>query len=105
MRQFCFAMEKLKKIWGLIGNKYVLAALIFAAVLLVIDENNVFQQAKTYRELTDIEDEIEMQGRHIEEQRDILRHLAGDSVLLEKIAREKYMMKKQNEEIYVIQEK
>ena len=51
-------MEKVKKIWGFIGNKYVLVALIFAAILLVIDENNVFQQVKTYRELTDIEDEI-----------------------------------------------
>lgn len=98
-------MEKVKKIWGFIGNKYVLVALIFAAILLVIDENNVFQQAKTYRELTDIEDEIEMQSRHIEEQRDVLKHLSNDSVLLEKIAREEYMMKRINEDIYIIQEK
>ena len=93
----------IKEILKKFNNKYIIATLIFVIILLFIDQNNVFNQIKNQRRLNKVKKQVEIYEEDIKEQQDILDNLYKDSVLMERIAREKYMMKRDNEVIYVIE--
>lgn len=98
-------MEVWKKIWNIISNRYTVVVLIFAVILFFFDDHTIFHQKKTKEKLETLNKEIDSTRQHIEEQKEILRRLESDTCLIEKIAREEFMMKRQNEEIYVIENK
>ena len=56
------------------------------------------------REESRLRDEIEKYRKEYEENTERLNELAVDSGAIERIAREKYLMKKPNEDIYVFEE-
>ena len=64
---------------------------------------NVFYQSKTHKKLKKAREQVEYYENEIKEQQEILNNLQKDSALMERIAREKYMMKRDNEVIYIIQ--
>ena len=85
---------KIKNILRKFSNKYVIATLVFVAVIVFIDQYNVFEQGKSIRKL-----------RKMKKQEDTIEMLYKDSLLMEKVAREKYMMKRDNEVIYVLEQR
>lgn len=95
---------KFKEILKKFNNKYIIATLIFAVIFIFIDQYNVFYQFKTHRKLKEARKQVEYYEKEIKEQQEILDNLHKDSALMERIAREKYMMKRDNEVIYIIQE-
>lgn len=92
--------ELLKKF----NNKYIIATLIFAFIIIFIDQYNIFFQIKNFKKRNEAKNKVEFYENEIEKQQEILHNLHKDSVLMERIAREKYMMKRDNEVIYLIQE-
>lgn len=92
-----------KEILKKFNNKYIIATLIFVFVILFVDQYNVFRQIKSFRELREAKKQVEFYENEIKEQRDILDNLHRDSALMERIARERYMMKRDNEVIYIIE--
>ena len=78
--------EVLKKL----SNKYVIATLIFAALIVFIDQYNVFEQSRSYRKLRKMKKEVEYYDREIEKQEQTLNALKSDTALLEKVAREQH---------------
>ena len=93
--------ELLKKF----NNKYIIATLIFAFIIIFIDQYNIFFQIKNFKKLRAAKQQIEFYDKEIENQQNILNNLHKDSAMMERIAREKYMMKRENEVIYVIETK
>ena len=93
--------EVLKKF----NNKYIIATLIFAVIIIFIDQYNLFFQIKNLRKLNKAKDQIEYYENEIKNQQEVLENLHKDSALMERIAREKYMMKRDNEVIYIIEAK
>lgn len=93
--------EVLKKF----NNKYIIATLIFAVIIIFIDQYNLFFQIKNFRKLNKAKDQIEYYENEIKNQQEVLENLHKDSALMERIAREKYMMKRDNEVIYIIEAK
>lgn len=91
-----------KRIPGYLKNFYFLVTAFFLIWMLFIDANDFYSQYKKRRKLSDLEKEkayyIEM-IREVEKDREEL--LSSDK-LLEKFAREKYLMKKPAEDLYVI---
>ena len=84
-----------------LSNKYFLSVGIFFIWLLFLEETNIFSlykyrhQIKIHQEAIDnYERDILMTKQSIEELK--------DPVLLEKFARENYIMKKDDEDIYII---
>jgi len=72
--------------------------------MLFFDQNDVFTQLSLKAELADLEDnKLYYQERIIEVRKD-LNDLLTDNEHLEKFAREKYLMKRPSEEIFVIVE-
>lgn len=93
--------EVLKKF----SNKYVIATLIFAALIVFIDQYNVFEQGRSYRKLRKVKKEVKYYDNEIEKEMQTLNQLKSDTALLEKVAREQHLMKRDDEVIYVLEVK
>ena len=94
-----------KKILKKFNNKYIIATLIFAVIIIFVDQYNLFFQIKNFRKLNKAKNQIEYYENEIKIQQEVLDNLHKDSALMERIARERYMMKRDNEVIYIIEEK
>ena len=84
------------------SNKYVIATLIFAALIVFIDQYNVFEQGRSYRKLRKMKKEVEYYNQEIEKQEQTLNALKNDTDLLEKVAREQHLMKRDDEVVYIL---
>lgn len=98
-------MSKLLTIWNYIRrHKYLITVLIFIVVIGFLDENSLIQRIKHRNEISTLNSEIERYRTQYEEDTKRLKELTTNPEALEKIAREKYLMKKPNEDIYVFEE-
>ena len=78
--------------------------LIFFIWLLIFDRNNLIDRVKFVRKLNEMERQKEYYETRIEQDSRKLNELKTNRENLEKFAREQYLMKKPNEEIFVIVE-
>jgi cell division protein FtsB len=95
----------MKKVLKYSSNFYVLATLSFLVWMIFIDSNNLPTQWRLTKQLWELEDQKEFYKQkkiQIQQERN---ELFGNSDLLEKFAREKYLMKKPTEDLYVVVEK
>ncbi len=92
-----------KKIILKLHNRYVYAVAAFLAVFLIFDQFNLFEQLRLRKTLKDQKAEIEYYEKEISESRDLLNRLKNDTATMEQVARENYMMKRDNEVIYLIE--
>lgn len=83
-------------------NKYVIAIIAFVVWMLFFDRNNFINQVRLVNTLNDLNDQKEFFQREIRKDSAELHRLKTDTTSLEKFAREKYLMKKENEDIYLI---
>lgn len=95
----------LRKILRILSNRYVLATLAFVLVILFIDQFNLKTQINLNRELKEQEKEIQFLQTGIAQYKDSLRMVTEDREGMERIAREKYFMKRDNEVVYKINAK
>jgi cell division protein FtsB len=73
--------------------------------MLVLDSNNLIARFQLSSKLNSLENEKEYYQEKIEEVEKDHNELFGDRESLEKFAREKYLMKKEKEDIYIVVEK
>lgn len=85
-------------------NKYVITLGIFALIVLFLDENSMLKRMKLNQEERELRDEIERYREEYNESTRLLGEITADSVAIEQVARERYMMKLPNEDIYVFEE-
>ncbi|EJW98835.1 septum formation initiator-related protein [gut metagenome] len=98
-------MSKLLTIWNYIRHhKYLITLLVFGVVIGFLDENSLIQRIKQQNEIRTLNSEIAKYGKQYEEDTQRLKELTNNPEALEKIAREKYLMKKPNEDIFVFEE-
>lgn len=98
-------MSKLLTLWNFVGrHKYLFTLLVFGVVIVFLDENSLIQRAKHRNEIRTLNSEIERYRSQFEEDTRMLKELTDNPEALEKIAREKYLMKKPNEDIYIFEE-
>lgn len=90
---------------GWIRNKYFISFTAFAVILLFLDKNDLFTQLARSQELKKLQQTKEYYTSHIEAERKELEQLKNNPAILEKYAREKYLMKRDNEDLFVITEK
>lgn len=84
------------------GLKY--AVVIVTAVVIVgfVDENSMWSHFSNKQKINELEIEIQLYKRQYERDRAQLRKLDTDPKAIEKIARERYFMKTENEDIFVL---
>jgi len=94
-----------KQILKKLSNKYIIATLIFAAIIVFFDQYNIFEQGRSYRKLRKIKKQVEFYDSEIEKQEQTIHALKTDSALLEKVAREQHKMKRDDEVIYILEKR
>ena len=90
---------------NLLLQKYRFFTLTFTGLLvwmLFFDMNDIFTQMRMYRELARLADEKKYYVQKLNEVEKERMEVMGNKKLIEKFAREKYLMKRPNEEIFVI---
>lgn len=92
----------LKNIRHYLLNKYTFVLLIFFVYLTFFDDHNLIKRYKTSQEIKKLEIEYQFYQDEINKNKDYLRNIREDSVFLEKFAREKYYMKKDNEDVFIL---
>ncbi len=96
-------MGTAKKIFSIAINKYLLALVVFAAIMIFLDHNNLFEQYDRQRELKQLEAQKAYYEKEIEKSKKALSDLKNNPEAIEKYAREKYFMKKDNEDLFIIE--
>ena|SRR5690349_14204893 len=94
----------LKRIPKLFKNFYFLTTFLFVFWMIALDSNNVFTRHDLSSKLGRLEDEQEYYVEKIQEVKKDHDELFGDRASLEKFAREKYLMKKESEDIFIVEE-
>ncbi len=85
-------------------NRYSMAFLVLVGWITFFDGNDIWTTWKNKRELMRMEERKEWYASEIERTREQLHELTSDKDLLEKFARERYLMKRDNEDIFVLVE-
>lgn len=97
-----FKEFKNKRITKLIVNRYVLILITFIIWMVFFDENSWINHREFNIEIKKLEKEKEYYNLEIKGDKELIKNL-DDKEELEKFAREEYKMKKENEEIYIIE--
>jgi cell division protein FtsB len=82
-------------------NKYLLSLVLITVWLVFFDKNDVFTQYELIQKCHKLNAEKEYYLREIENNKTELEELKENSKTLETFAREKYLMKKENEDLFV----
>jgi cell division protein DivIC len=83
---------------------YFLSAFLFLVWLAFIDSNDLFMQAELTQKRGELTTSKQFYEDKIMEVRNDREALVNNPDLLEKVAREKYLMKKENEDLYIVVE-
>ena len=94
--------EYYDKLPPILKNKFVLVTLALLIWVAFFDSNNWIKQARLQSEIDDLEEQKEYYLKEIEKDSIALFDLTNNTETQEKFAREKYLMKKENEDIIVI---
>jgi cell division protein DivIC len=94
----------MKKVASIITNKYLLATGFFVVWMLFFDQRDYFQQRDRMDELKKLEAKKQYYVQEIEKTKKELTDLQNNPAALEKFAREHYLMKKDGEDIYIIED-
>ena len=98
-------MSKLISIWNFIcRRKYLITIVAFAVIIGFLDENSLVRRLGYEREISQLKEEIEKYRTDYEENTKRLNEISTNPDAIEQIAREKYLMKKPNEDIYVFED-
>ena len=86
-----------------LNNRYVYTVVFFLILFLFVDQFNLFKQRELRKTLDDNKQQIEYYEKEISESKQYLSDLQNDTSTMEKVAREQYMMKRDNEVVYLIE--
>ena len=95
---------RLVKILERLKNKYIIATAVFLLWILFFDQNNLLNRCSDMRNLRAMKAQKEYYEQKIENDIQRTHELETDDENLEKFAREQYLMKKENEDVFVIVE-
>lgn len=85
-------------------HKYLITILAFLIIIVFLDENNLIRRFSNKNEIRALNEEIAKYKEMYDEDTKRLNELNSNPEAIEKIAREKYLMKNPNEDIYILEE-
>jgi cell division protein FtsB len=88
---------------ALIKNKYFLATIAFMLLLILNDRNSIIDQYRYQVELNEAKAKHLFYTKEIERLKKEKFELLGDQSKVEKFAREKYFMKRDDESVFIME--
>ena len=99
-------MKKVKslllRIYHIPALKYVVVALIAVILIGFVDENSIWNHLRNQQRISDLEEEIEQYTERYHQDQERIHTLDGNPKAIEKIARERYFMKADDEDVFVL---
>jgi len=97
-------LERIKKniFYKFFTNIFVMILIPFIIWMIFFEENSFLTHKRFDKEIEELENSVNFYKDKIEEDKNTIKKLQ-DSLELERFAREQYLMKKENEEIYLIE--
>lgn len=89
----------------IVTNKYIIASLAFVALLFFSDRNSVIDQFKLRKQYSKVKAEHKFYEQQIEDAKKQRDELFTSDKNLEKFGREKYLMKRDDEDVFVFVKK
>jgi cell division protein FtsB len=94
--------EQMKRLIDLFKNKFFLVTLAFVIWMVFFDKNDLLSQYEYHQQVDKLKEERDFYQKETAKVNTDLDELTSNREKLEKFAREKYLMKKSNEDVYVI---
>lgn len=96
-------MNRLNAIWSIISHyKYLIVIVIGVLIVGFVDQNSFRKRIEYELQISDLQAEIDKYNAKNAADTKELRELRNDPNAIEKIARERYFMKADDEDIYVL---
>jgi cell division protein FtsB len=99
-------MKKLKRllvrIYHVKALKYALVTLVAVILIGFVDENSVWHHFQNKQKISELQDEIKQYLDEHERNKEQIEKLESNPKAIEKIARERYFMKADDEDIFVL---
>ncbi len=92
----------IKRLIDLFKNKFFIVTLAFIVWMLFFDKNDLVSQYEYHQQVNSLKQERDFYQTETEKVNKDLDELTSNPQKLEKFAREKYLMKKANEDVFVI---
>ena len=93
-----------KSIQKWMPNKYLFIGVLYLTYMIIFDYNNYRSQYKLWSEVHTLKKEKKLLEQSLEDIKKHRNQLFTDEKSLEKFAREKYLMKRDDETVFVIEE-
>ena len=97
-------MQAIKKIFPILINRYFLVSVGFVVWMLFFDQRDYFQQRERAGELNKVEAAKKYYNDEIEDTKKQLNNLQNNPTAIEKYARERYLLKREGEEVYLFED-
>ena len=97
--------ELIDKIPNYLKNKYLIAIVLFIVWITFFDNFNLIKQSKIKNNIKQLEENKKFYIQEITKDSSEYYDLLNDAEKREKFAREKFLMKKKDEDIYIIRRK
>jgi cell division protein DivIC len=94
--------NKMFKLKSIITNKYLISGIAFAVWMTFFDRNDITLQLRRIHELNKLQESEKLMNKQIADTKEELGLLKTNPRTLEKYARERYMMKRDNEDLFII---
>ncbi len=94
-----------RKLLKPLANKYMIAFMVFSVWMIFIDDNNIFFLRKNVNKLKEYRVEKAYFLEKIRKDSMHLQEMKANAKNLDKFAREEFLMKKKDEDIFLIIEK
>ena len=92
----------MKRLIDLFKNKFFLVALAFVVWMTFFDKNDLLSQYQYKQEVSKLEQERDFYKTETDKVSKDLEELTSNPQQLEKFARERYLMRKENEDVFVV---
>jgi cell division protein FtsB len=92
----------MKRFLHLFKNKYFLVSAVFLVWMVFFDRNDLFSQYEYHQQVSKLKQERDFYQKETTKVHQDLDELNSNKEKLEKFAREKYLMKRDNEDVFVI---
>lgn len=92
----------LPKLWSFAGRcKYMIVLVLFLVVLFAASDNSLIRRYAQKREIRALQEQIRTITEQKESDEALLEDLSNDSLIIDRIAREKFNMRSQDEDVFI----
>jgi len=95
-------LSVLKFIFRILLNKYFVTTVAFIVWMVFFDSNNLLTRNRLQEKLDGLNVEKQFYLKEIKKDSTLTSQLLNDSLQLEKFARERYLMKKEKEDVFLV---